>query len=132
EYESRGPVWIRKRKCPLTPEQEAALAAFALRQEWKRFALVRLAGQLTPFRSRGPLRTFFIGRPNGDRDSYFCSELVRESLCAAGLIDSKTARPCCTYPHDLFYDWSFNLYLLTHFSLAHGWEPPARWRSCVP
>lgn len=132
EYESRGPVWIRKRKCPLTPEQSDALTAFGLRQEWKRFALIRLGAQLTPIRNRGPLRTFILGKPRGDRDSYFCSELVTESLCAAGLIDPKTARPSATYPHDLFYDWSFNLYLNTHFSLAHSWEPPARWMSCPP
>jgi hypothetical protein len=132
EYESRGPVWIRKRKTPLTPEQCAALTDFALRQEWKRFALIRLGAQLTPFRSRGPLRTFFIGKPHGDRDGYFCSELVTESLVAACLVDRETARPCCTYPHDLFYDWSFNLYLNTHFTLAHSWEPPARWMSCLP
>src|SRR5947207_2663649 len=47
EYEARGPVWIRKRRTPLTPEQCACLTAFAMRQEGKRFALVRLAGQLT-------------------------------------------------------------------------------------
>jgi hypothetical protein len=129
EYESRGPVWIRKRKTPLTPEQSAALTAFALRQEWKRFALIRMGAQLTPLRSRGPLRTFFLGKPQGDRDSYFCSELVTESLVASGLVNRETARPCCTYPHDLFYDWSFNLYLLTHFTLADNWEPPARWVS---
>jgi hypothetical protein len=130
EYEGRGPVWIRKRKTPLTAEQSACLTAFAMRQEWKKFALIRLGGQLTPLRCRGPLRTFILGKPRGDRDGYFCSELVTEAMCAGGLIDPKTARPAATYPHDLFYDWSFNLYLLTHFTLAPCWEPPARWVSC--
>jgi hypothetical protein len=130
EYESRGPVWIRKRKCPLTPEQEAALTAFAMRQEWKDFALIRLGGQLTPLRCRGPIRSWLLGKYKGDKDTYFCSELATTALCAAGLIDPSTARPSCTYPHDLFYDWSFNLFLLLHFTLAPGWEPPARWVSC--
>jgi hypothetical protein len=129
EYEANGPVWIRKRRMPLTAEQSACLTAFAMRQEGKRFALVRLAGQLTPLRSRGPLRTYFLGKPRGDRADYFCSELVTEAAVAAGLIDAKTARPAATYPHDLFYDRSFNLYLNRHFTLAHGWERPARWVS---
>jgi hypothetical protein len=129
EYERNGPVWIRQRKTPLSPEQSACLTAFALRQDWKRFALIRLGGQLTPFRIRGPLRTYFLGKFHGDRDTYFCSELVTTACCAANLIDATLARPSATYPHDLFYDRSFNLYLNTHFSLACSWEPPARWAS---
>jgi hypothetical protein len=130
EYESRGPVWIRKRKTPLTPEESARLTEWAERQEGKRFALIRLGGQLTLLRSRGPIRTYFVGGPHGDRDSYFCSELVTESAVYAGLIDRKTARPAATYPHDLFHDWSFNPYINSHLPLAEGWEPPARWVSC--
>jgi hypothetical protein len=130
-YSEKGPVWIRKRKTPLTPEQSAALTAFALRQNGKWFALPRLGGQLTIFRSRGPLRTFFLGKPRGDRSGYFCSELVTESLVASGLIDPATARPAATYPHDLFFEKSLNFYLRHHFSLVCGWEPPARW-VCQP
>jgi hypothetical protein len=132
ELERKGPVFIRQRKTPLTPEQSEALTAFAMRQEWKRFALIRLGGQLTPLRSRGPLRTWFLGKYQGERNSYFCSELVTTAGCAAEIIDAKTARPSATYPHDLFYDHSFNLYLNTHFSLACDWEPPARWVSSIP
>src|SRR5438270_892834 len=79
EYADKGPVWIRKRKRPLTAEQNACLTDFAERQDGKMFALVRLAGLMTPLRSRGPLRTFVIGKPNGDRFSYYCAELVVES-----------------------------------------------------
>jgi hypothetical protein len=132
EYESRGPVWLRKRKCPLTPEQNAALTDWAMRQEGKRFAIGRLALQVTPFRTRGPLRTFVMGKPKGEHGSYFCSELVTETCVAVGLIDSRTARPSATYPHDLFYDQSYNLYINAHLPLACGWEPPARWVSSVP
>jgi hypothetical protein len=130
EYADQGPVWIRKRRPPLTQDESAALTAFALRQEGKPFALIRMGGQLTLLRSRGPLRTYFLGRPHGERDSYFCSELVTETLAAVGLIDPLTARPAATYPRDLFFDRSYNLYLRYHFTLADGWEPPARWVNC--
>src|SRR6185436_8386148 len=105
--------------------QSCALTNFAMRQWGKHFALIRLGGQLTPFRSRGPLRTYVIGHPHGDRRNYFCSELVTESCVAAGLIDAATARPSCTYPHDLFFDESINLYLKHHLPLKDYWEPPA-------
>src|SRR5262249_16617667 len=57
EYADKGPVWIRRRKTPLTPEQCAALCEWAQKQCGKHFALFRLGVQLTPFRSRGPIRT---------------------------------------------------------------------------
>lgn len=129
EYEAKGPVWIRKRCAPLTPEESCRLTEFAQRQDGKRFALVRLGGQLTPLRSRGPVRTCVMGKPRGDRRNYYCSELVTESCVAAGLIDGATARPAATYPHDLFFDQSYNLYINRHLPLAGGWEPPARWVS---
>jgi hypothetical protein len=129
EYEVKGEVWIRKRKCPITEEQSACLTAFACKQDGKLFALQRLGLQLTPFRTRGPLRTYVMGKPHGDRFCYFCSELVTEALVAACLVDRETARPSATYPHDLFTDHSYNLYLRKHFTLANDWEPPARWVS---
>jgi hypothetical protein len=123
-------VWIRRRRCPLTPEQSACLTAFAEAQEGKPFAVLRLIGQVTPFRSRGPLRTYFVGHPHGDRHSYFCCELVMESLVAARLLDPETARPAATYPRDLFYGRSINLYLHHHLDLERDWYPPARWTNC--
>jgi hypothetical protein len=122
-------VWIRSRRVPLTAEQSAQLTAFVERQEGKPFAVARLLGQMTPFRSRGPLRTWFVGKPHGERDEYFCSELVVESCVAAGLMDAATARPAATYPRDLFFGRSFNLYLDKHLCLEE-WEPPARWVEC--
>jgi hypothetical protein len=127
EYDDKGPVWIRKRRSPLTEEQSNCLTTFALRQKGKRFALIRLGAQLTPLRHRGPLRTYIMGKPNGDRCSYFCSELVTESLVAGGLMDRDIARPSATYPHDLFFDQSYNLYISRHYRLQDNWFPPARW-----
>jgi len=120
-------VWIRRRCVPLTAEQSACLTAFAEAQNNKPFASFRLIGQLTLFRSRGPLRTWFVGKPHGERHSYFCSELVCECCVASGLLSPETTRPAATYPRDLFYDHSCNWYLNTHFHLAPDWDPPARW-----
>lgn len=122
-------VWIRRRRVPLTAEQSTRLTAFALATEGKRFAAVRLLGQLTPFRSRGPLRTQYVGVPHGDRWSYFCSELVMEACVAAGLLDPATTRPAATYPRDLFFGRSRNRYLDQHLDLS-AWDPPARWTLC--
>jgi hypothetical protein len=131
EYADKGPVWIRRRKTPLTAEQNAKLTDFAERQIGKRFALGRLGILLTPLRDRGPFRTEFMGKPHGDRASYYCAELVMESCVAAGLVDRETARPSATFPHDLFYDQSYNRYISKHLPLVHGWEPPARWSDQV-
>jgi hypothetical protein len=130
EYADVGCVWIRKRKVPLTPEQSAALTAFALKADGKRFALHRLGIQLTPFRCRGPLRTWFMGKPQGERWCYFCSELVCEACVAAGLLDPERTRPAATYPHDLFFGRSFNPFIDKHLDVNACWEPPARWTNC--
>jgi hypothetical protein len=132
-YEAEGRVWVRRRACPLTPEQSARLTGFALRVDGRNFALARLAGQLTPFRTRGPIRTAFVGKPQGiDRDNYYCSELVCEACVYAGLMDPQTTRPAATYPRDLFMDRSLNPWLNKHLKLAPAWDPPARWTSWAP
>jgi hypothetical protein len=73
-----------------------------------------------------------MGGPHGpNRWSYFCSETVLEAGVYAGILDPKTTRPCATYPRDIFFDDSMNLYLHTHFNLSPCWDPPARWTSCA-
>ena len=132
-YEAEGRVWVRRRVCPLTPEQSARLTEFALAVDGRDFALERLGGQLTPFRSRGPIRTAFVGKPRGTgRDNYYCSELVAEACVYAGLMDPRTTRPAATYPRDLFMDRSLNPWLNKHLKLAPAWDPPARWTSWSP
>ncbi len=129
-YEEEGRVWVRRRAGPLTAEQSARLTEFALATNEREFAVGRLAAQLTIFRTRGPVRTAFVGKPNGlDRDGYFCSELIVEACVYAGLMDPRTARPGATYPRDLFLDHSLNPYLNRHMKLAPAWDPPARWTS---
>lgn len=132
-YEAEGRVWVRRRACPLTPEQSERLTEFALITNERDFSLRRLTVQLTPFRTRGPIRTAFVGKPNGpDRDAYYCSELVLEACVYAGLLDAQTTRPDATFPRDLFMDHSPNLYLNKHLKLAPAWDPPARWTSWTP
>jgi hypothetical protein len=130
EYADAGRVWIRRRRVPLTPEESRRLTEFAMAQDGKRFALVRLGAQLTPFRSRGPLRTCLVGKPHGDRGGYFCSELVLEACVAAGLLDPGRVRPAATYPRDLFFGRSLNPYIDRHLDVNAGWFPPARWTDC--
>lgn len=131
-YEMEGRVWVRRRAIPLTPEQSARLTEFALATDERKFALARLAGQLTLLRTRGPIRTRWTGKPRGlSQDGYFCSELVVEACVYGGLIDPCIARPSATYPRDLFMDHSPNTYLRRHFKLAPCWEPPARWTSTL-
>src|SRR5262249_23685410 len=71
-----------------------------------------------------------MGKYREHRDTYFCSELVTSACCAAGLLDPARTRPSATYPHDLFYDHSYNLFNALYLRLADCWEPPARWTSC--
>lgn len=131
-YHGRGHVWLRRRTCPLTPDQTCRLADFAMKQEGKPFARLRLIGQMTPFRCRGPLRTYVTGQSHGcDRYSYYCAELVTESLIYIGALNAEDCRPCATYPCDLFCDDSRIPFLKEHFKLAPSWEVPQRWRPCV-
>ena len=129
-YHAKERLWIRRRRIPLTPEQSAKLTAFCTAQVGKSFASLRILGQVTPFRSRGPIRTEYVGQPHGDRQRWFCAELVVEALCAAGLLDPVTARPAATYPRDLFYDRSPNPWLNQHLNLSCNWYPPAQWTDC--
>ncbi|HVS36749.1 MAG TPA: hypothetical protein VMS17_14405 [Gemmataceae bacterium] len=120
-------VWIRRRCTPLTPEQSAALTAFAEKQEGKRFATWRMLAQATKLCTRGPLRTYFLGKVHGpDRVSYWCSEMVMESCVYAGLRDAEDTRPTATYPRDLFFGHSKIPFLDEHLRLD-DWHPPARW-----
>jgi hypothetical protein len=132
QYEEDGLVWVRARKTPLTAEQSACLTAFCERQEGKKFAIGRLVFQLSFFRPRGPftLKTRVMGKPHGDRNKYYCSELAVEALIAAGALDPERSRPAAMYPRDIFMDRSPNLYLNKIMHFKECWDPPARWTHC--
>jgi hypothetical protein len=122
-------IWIRRRRVPLTPEQSERLTCFTLSKEGVRFGLLRMFWQMTPLSCRGPLRTRYLGGPDPDRRSYFCSELVMDACVAAGLLDPATTRPSATYPRDIFFGKSLNPYINKHLDLS-DWYAPARWTSC--
>lgn len=128
-YEAEGRVWVRRRKCPLTPMQSAKLTEFCLAANCKDFSMRRLLIQLTPLRTRGPVRTALVGRPQGlENDSFFCSELVCEAMVYSGLLDARTTRPSATFPRDLFFSDSWNPWLHRHLpKMNDSWEAPARW-----
>jgi hypothetical protein len=131
-YEAEGRVWVRRRKCPLTPMQSALLTEFCLSANCRNFSMRRLALQLTPLRSRGPIKTVFMGKPRGlDREGYFCSDLICEALVYAGLMNAQTTRPGATYPRDLFFGTSKiskNPWLHFHLpEMNQSWDAPARW-----
>jgi len=128
--EYKGRCWVRQRLKPISAEQSAILTEFSETINGRHYGLLRLLGQLTPLRSRGPLRTYVVGKPKGVRSTYICSEAVLEGLVLAGLLDAKTTRPSATYPRDIFFDSSCNLYLKKHLNLSCDWAVPALWQ-CV-
>jgi hypothetical protein len=114
-----GTVWVRRLRNPLSPEQSARLTSFALAQTAKRYALVRLAREITPLRAHGPLGGYLFGSPRVDRDTWFCSELTVAAACVAGLLDPQAMRPNTVYPRDLFLDRPHDL--------RARWHEPALW-----
>jgi hypothetical protein len=130
-YEDEGRLWVRQRKVPLTAEQSACLTEFAYKEEGKRFAVVRVDAQATPFRSRMPVRAVWLGKPNPEKNAFFCSELVLNGCVYAGLMSTETTRPACTYPRDIFFGKCSNPFVNRSLrEMECGWEPPARWTSC--
>lgn len=124
---SDAKLWIRQHHGPLTPEQSARLTEFAETVNGRRYDYLRQILLVTPLRTRGPIRTFFLGKPEGIVDKYFCSQIVIEALAYAGAIDPVLARPSATFPRDMFFDRSPNPFLNRHPTLAAGWAPPALW-----
>jgi hypothetical protein len=113
-----GTVLVRRCQVRLTPEKSAALTAFALAQDGKRYAALRLLAQGTWFRARGPLEPW-LARTHLDRGAWICSELAVAAGTVAGLFDPQVVRANATYPRDLVSDGRHDL--------RACWEPPARW-----
>lgn len=126
----KGKVWVKRRKTPLGEAESKRLTEFALLNDGKRYAILRLLGQLTPFRARGHFRTTYLGKPHGIRRRYYCTEIVLEALVHAGLLDCETTRPTATYPRDIFFDRSNVPHIDRHLGLLCGWHVPAFWTPC--
>lgn len=117
-----GVVWVRRVRVPVTPDQDQRLTAFAALVDDTRYNLRAVKLNITPFRSRDPLRTAALARPAGGERSLYCSEAVLEVLVCAGLIEPETTRPKATFPRDLFFDRSPNLYINRHSPLSALWD----------
>ena len=112
--EFQGTLHIRRVKTPLAPEREAALARWAEGQNGKRYALGRLALQLTPFRCRGPWRREVFGATYTDRSSYMCAELAVAGGTVAGIFDPAKYPGNAIYPRDIIYDDNYDLRPIYH------------------
>src|SRR5262249_46897805 len=104
-----GDVWIRQVKQPLSPEKNAALTEWALKQDHKHYAFWRLLLQATPFRCRNELQQALFGATHVDRNRWLCSELVVAGDTVAGLFDSKIHFANAIYPRDMIFDTKYDL-----------------------
>jgi hypothetical protein len=87
---------------------------------------------MTPIRPKGPIRTKWLGKPNYDKNNYYCAEMVVTALAKACIIDPELARPGATFPHDLFMGGSRNYWVNRGLmQLNECWEPPARWTNHI-
>ena len=116
-----GVLQVRRCKVALTPEQSQRLTAFAMAQDGKRYAVVRLALQLTPFRSRGWLHQRFYATTYLDRQRWVCVEIVVAAGTLVGLFDPAVVKATAAYPLDLLDDRVFNLSPV--YEEARYWSP---------
>jgi hypothetical protein len=118
-----GLITIRRCKEPLNHYQSRALTHFALAQHGKRYAVVRLLAQGTPFRSRGALEGW-LGKTETDRDAWICSELAVAGASIAGLVDPEVVHSNVAYPRDLVDN--------QRYDLSRSWHDAADWRPYPP
>src|SRR5262249_31944241 len=119
----KGGITIRHCKKQLTREQSLALSHFALKQDGKPYAVLRLLLQGTPLRLPGPILEPLLARTYLDRWSWICSELAVASGTVVGLFPDSVKGNAC-YPRDLVDN-------KTH-DLSSGWHDAARWREGGP
>lgn len=113
-----GKVTIRRCREALSRQQSFALTRFALLQEGKRYAVLRLLAQGTPFRARGPLAVV-KARTHLGRGAWICSELAVAAAVVAGLLGRDEVPANATYPRDLVDD--------RRHRLGAVWEAEAEW-----
>lgn len=117
-----GTVTIRRCRMELTEKQSRGLTQFAEAQEGKRYAVIRLLLQGTPFRCRGPIREFLLASTELDRWSWICSELVVAAATVAEICP-KTVKANVTYPLDLVNNRRHDLSLV--WLDGEIWRPAA-------
>ena len=118
-----GTVLVRRLKTPLAPEQCDKLTQFAMAQEGKPYARIRLILQGTPFRPRGPIRKALFGHTSLDRSCWTCCELTGAAATAAGVLIPKVHFANAMYPRDFAYDEDFDI--SSSYREAALWYPRA-------
>ncbi len=108
-----GTLLIRRCKEELCPERSCALTNFAMAQEGKRYAWIRLLLQGTPCKARGRCEATHLCRKK-----WLCAEVVVAAGTVAGLFPPEV-KANSTYPLDIVDD---HLY-----QLGPVWEPAAQW-----
>lgn len=119
----KGILQVRQSKASLTPEQSKALTDFAVRNEGKRYAWVRLLWQGTYLRKRGSWWECSTAKTNLDRHRWLCCEIVVSAAHLVGLIDGKVVKADITYPLDIVDDHRFDL--SPNYTPAAYWAPKA-------
>jgi hypothetical protein len=120
---SRGRIWIRRLRTPLSPEQLKSLTAFACSQEGKPYDTIGVL--IPPFGH--PIRKWTrkeLTIEQMDPPRWFCSSIVVVAAAVCGLIDPCTIRPRFTDPQDLKTDRCLKL--------LDRWESPEVWQRCSP
>jgi hypothetical protein len=117
----KGNLQVRQCKACLTPEQSKALTDFAVRNDGKRYAWLRLLLQGTHFRRRGTWREEAWATTRLSREAWLCCEIVVSAAHLVGLIDGKVVKGETTYPLDIVNDNRFDL--SPNFGPAYYWAP---------
>jgi hypothetical protein len=102
-------IYIRRLRTPLTREQSDRLTDFAIAQEGKRYALLRVMFELTPLRCHGAVGRRLFGKTDLNRRSWICSELAVAGGTVAGFFDPELHPANAMYPVDLLDDRLFDL-----------------------
>ncbi len=122
----QGPLWIRKLRCPLAPEESADLTQFALCQCGKPFARWRSI-LISPFARpvKGPLCMKLTGPAPLNRDNWFCSEIIMVGCIIIHRVDHCRVKPTCIDPRDMFQDRQLDLSCSWEKPVGVQWKCPA-------
>lgn len=119
-----GNIYIRRLRCPLTPEQSEQLTEWGMKQCGKRYPFYRLLLQGTPCRCRSGLREQIFAKTDTNRRQYMCSELAIAGLAHVSVMNPKIIKGNRVYPRDVLYD--------DHFDISDRYLPAAEWTPEYP
>jgi hypothetical protein len=119
-----GQIYIRRLRCPLTPEQSDQLTDWAMAQCGKHYPTCRLLLQGTPFRCRCGMRETLFARTDPNRKRFLCCELAICGLTRVGVFNPQVIKANRVYPRDILYD--------DHFDISESHLPAGIWTAHPP